>query len=280
MALGTNQITTTTAANFIPEIWSREVRLATESNLVFAKRVFRLDFEVADYGDTIHVPDVSNIIASTKGANTEVVFNTVAETMTNVLINQHVYAAFMLEDIVKTQSKYDLRKYYTQKCGYAVRRNIDTNLATLVASLSQTVGSADADIGDADIISAVALVDDADAPDEDRSIILKPSQHGALLRIDKFIRMDYVPNRGQAVQKGKIGEIYGAEVFKTTNVYTSGITRYNCYMHKEAFVLAMQKEPRTQAQYFVNWLGWAVVVDTLYGSLEYRDDHGVALLSR
>ena len=64
MALGTDQMTTTTGDKFIPEVWSAEVLRAAESALVMAPLVKRFDTLVANRGDTIHVPNLSNLSVS------------------------------------------------------------------------------------------------------------------------------------------------------------------------------------------------------------------------
>ena len=43
MALGTNQQTGTTAANFIPELWSDEVIAGYKKNLVLGNQVTRIN---------------------------------------------------------------------------------------------------------------------------------------------------------------------------------------------------------------------------------------------
>ena len=43
MGLGTNQRTTTTEAKFLPEVWSPEVQMAYEDNLVTARLVKSFD---------------------------------------------------------------------------------------------------------------------------------------------------------------------------------------------------------------------------------------------
>jgi hypothetical protein len=110
MALGTNQITTTTAAKFIPDVWSMEVLRATEDALVMAPLVKRYDSLVKERGDTIHIPSLSNLTANDKSANTQVTLQAVTETETTIDINKHKEASFLVEDIVKVQSNYDLSK--------------------------------------------------------------------------------------------------------------------------------------------------------------------------
>ncbi len=55
MALGTNNITTTTAATFIPEIWSDEIIATYRKNLVLANLVKKMSFK-GKKGDTLHIP--------------------------------------------------------------------------------------------------------------------------------------------------------------------------------------------------------------------------------
>ena len=45
MALGTNHVTTTTAATFIPEVWSDEIVAAYKKSLVAANLVKKMSFK-------------------------------------------------------------------------------------------------------------------------------------------------------------------------------------------------------------------------------------------
>ena len=65
MALGSNQVTTTIAGNFIPELWSDEVIGAYKSNLVVANVVTKLNHK-GKKGDTIHIPVPSRGSATRK----------------------------------------------------------------------------------------------------------------------------------------------------------------------------------------------------------------------
>jgi len=52
---GTNAVTTTSAANFIPEIWSDEIVAAYKKNLVMANMVKKMNCK-GKKGDTVHIP--------------------------------------------------------------------------------------------------------------------------------------------------------------------------------------------------------------------------------
>ena len=69
MALGTNHVTNTTAATFIPELWSDEIVAAYKSNLVLANLVNRMPMS-GKKGDTLHIPKPTRGSASAKAAET------------------------------------------------------------------------------------------------------------------------------------------------------------------------------------------------------------------
>ena len=65
MALGTNHVTTTTSATFIPEVWSDEIIAAYKKNLVAANLVKKMNFK-GKKGDTVHIPAPTRGSASAK----------------------------------------------------------------------------------------------------------------------------------------------------------------------------------------------------------------------
>ena len=297
MAAG--NITVTTAANFIPEIWSPECKIETEANLTAMDLINReYEGEIKEYGDTVHITDISNLTANDKAASTDVSFETITEGVTDLVINKHKYAAFKLEDIVKTQSRVDLRSKYTRKVGYALAKAMDTDVLGLYSGLSQSSGSAGVDLTDAVILAAIQYLDEADAPAGERSMIINPGQTSALLGIDKFVRADavgYLAKMSPIVTghlesgsfqpqdvKGFFGQVYGIGVYLSTNVPTTGtspVSTHNLLFHKDAFIAAVQKGVIVQADYNIRSLATEVVADVLYGVLELRDTFAVRLLS-
>ncbi len=296
MAAG--NITVTTAANFIPEVWSKDARIATEANLAMAKlvnRQFEADMEM---GDTLHIPDISNLTAVAKAADTDVTFETITEGKVDVSIDKHYYSAFKLEDIVKVQSNQDLQSRYTEKIGYALAKKIDSDLLGLYSGLSQSVGTPATDITDSTLLDAIELLNEADAPQGERFLVIRPSQMSALLKIDKFVRADavgYLASMSPIVTArlqggdfnptevvGYFGQIYGVSVYVSTNVATSGsspLSTHNLLFHRDAFILIMQEAIRTQSDYNIRSLANEVVADTIYGVAEFRDTFAVDIVT-
>lgn len=285
-----NTMTTTTGAVFIPEIWSNEVLMFRERALVMAPLVWRFDALVKGKGDIIRVPNVSELTANDKSSQTEVTLNYPTESSDTINIDTHKECSFEVEDILATQSQYDLRSAYTKSAGYAIAKAVDSDLLALYSSLTSTdVGTYGVDVTDATIVKAIETLDEADAPMEDRAMVIAPSQKAALLKLDKFVKADFLGQYQQptVVRKGPNnrylwGDIYGIPTYYTNQVGTTSATptqTHNILFHKEAFALAMQLGPRTQGNYWAKDLAWLVTCDEIYGVAVIRGDHGVEIRS-
>ena len=108
-------VTTTTAAVFLPSLWSTETLRATERALVAAGLVKRYDAFVRSRGQDIRIPNISNLSATSKTAGSDVTTQTVTETSVTLNINTWYEASFKIEDMVTVQSNYDLRSEYSEK---------------------------------------------------------------------------------------------------------------------------------------------------------------------
>ena len=158
-------MTTTTAAVFIPEVWSMETLRAQEAALVVAPLVKRYDSLVKGRGDTVHIPEVSNLVANDKVDNTDVTLQSPTESEKTIDIDEWKEASFLIEDIVKVQANYDLMAEYTSKAGYAIAQSIDTFLLNLYTTFTNpAVGTYGSDIDDDAIIDAIQSLDEANAP--------------------------------------------------------------------------------------------------------------------
>jgi len=305
MALGSNQVTTTIANNFIPELWSDEVIGAYKSNLVVANLVTKLSHK-GKKGDSIHIPVPARGSASAKAANTQVTLSAATNTKVTVSIDKHYEYSKLIEDIAEVQSLASMRKFYTDDAGYALSTQVDSDLFALGEGLQGgTVGgtgaaswetavigsdgstaytgnsSNAADITDAGIRRMILTLDDADVPMDGRSLVLPPIAANDLLGINRFTEQQFIGS-GDAIKTGKIGQIYGVDVFISSNCPSasgnSGADRVGMLLHKDALVLAEQVGVRSQTQYKQEYLGDLFTADTIYGTAELRNDAGVAFV--
>ena len=303
--IGTNHQTTTTGANFIPELWSDETIAAYKSNLVVANLVTRLNHK-GKKGDTIHVPTPTRGSATAKAANTEVKIQGDTHGVTNLSIDKHYEYSVLIEDITEVQALSSLRKFYTDDAGYALAKQVDTDLLTLTEGLQGgTVGGSTtaawekayigsgttfytgnssnaADITDAGIRAMLLILDNADVPMDNRSLIIPPVAANDLLGINRFTEQQFIGS-GDAIKTGKIGQIYGVDVYissncPTTTTASTATDRVGVLMHKDAIAIAEQVGVRSQTQYKQEWLGDLFTSDTIYGVGEMRNNAGLAFV--
>jgi N4-gp56 family major capsid protein len=291
----------TSAATFIPEIWSDEVIAAYKSNLVMANLVKKMSMS-GKKGDTIHVPKPTRGSATAKAEGVAVTIQNSVESEVLININKHFEFSRLIEDITEVQALASLRQFYTGDAGYGLAKQVDNDLFELAKSFGDGDGSSyvnsgsfqintstgvleaydadgTADIGafsDAAFRALIQKQDDADVPMDGRSFIVPPSLRNAIMGIDRYTSTDFV--NGKGVETGKIGNLYGVDVYVSTNVPTleAGV-RGAQLIHKDTNVLAEQQAVRSQTQYKQEFLGTLYTADTLYGVQVMRPEAGFTL---
>ncbi len=244
-----------------------------------ANLVQRHDVDVAQYGDVIHIPLVSNLTGGDISTSTgQLDAEAPTETEKTITINKWKGVRMKVLDIVLAQSKYDFRRLYSEKMGYRLGQLLEQDLTALATGFSQTVGTFATDLTDANFRRAVQYLDDARAPFEDRHLVVKPAVKNTLLGIDKFVRYDATGD-GKLIMTGKVpGELYGVMCHVSPEVYNFSTNVSNMMFHKSAIGLAMQKNIKVENFARVGWLD-DFGASELYGYAELRDDHGVELRS-
>ena len=298
MALGTNHVTNTTGATFIPELWSDEIIAAYKQNLVMANLVSKMSFK-GKKGDTLHIPKPTRGAASLKAASNQVTLQAATESEVQVLVNKHYEYSRLIEDITEVQALASLRKFYTGDAGYALAKQVDTDLLQLgrgvqggngtiaydkavIASDGSTLytGANEAAITDAGIRRIIQTLDDADVPMDGRVLVLPPVARNVMMGLARFTEQAFVGEvaGGNTIRNGEIGNVYGVKVYVSTNCETAtGDARIGMMFHKDAFVLAEQMGVRSQTQYKQEYLGTLFTSDMLYGVKELRDEAAVAI---
>ena len=309
MALGTNHVTNTTAATFIPEIWSDEIIAAYEKSLVLANLVNRMPM-TGKKGDTLHIPKPTRGDASAKSASTQVTLIAATESEVQVTIDQHYEYSRLIEDITDVQALASLRQFYTSDAGYALAKRVDTDLFALTKSFGDSDGAdfvhsnsffmdastnltayavdtvAAADVfTDVGFREAIKELDDNDVPMDQRFLVVPPSVIETIRGIDRYSSSDFVS--GQPVVNGQVGSLYGVDIYVSTNcpvVETAannsagGELKAGVLGHRDAMVFAEQLGVRSQTQYKQEYLGDLFTADTLYGVKVLRPESALCLV--
>jgi N4-gp56 family major capsid protein len=283
----------TTAANFIPEIWSDEIIAAYKKELVIANLVNKMPMS-GKKGDTIHIPKPTRGSATAKASGAAVTIQNETATQLSISINKHFEYSRMIEDITDIQAQASMRKFYTGDAGYALAKKVEDDIFLLGQSanggngsnwakaqeiaadgaLTDYTGAAQA-FNDAGFRNLIQLLDDADVPMDGRSLILPPSARNSIMGIERYTSSDFVS--GQTVVNGKIGNLYGVDIFISNNCPVDGANKLGMFMHKDAFVFAEQMAVRSQTQYKQEFLADLFTSDTIYGTGVLRDTSAVAV---
>lgn len=310
------------AAKFIPDVWSAEIKRFRDQRLVMDRTVKKLPM-VGRKGDVVHIPAVSRLSVYDKIAETPVTLQARTETEFTIQIDRYKEASFMLEDVVDIQAAYDVRAEYTREAGYALARDLDNAVLALraviknntgqnlyVTSNGTSGGTAQA-ISKAGILAAKQILDEADAPQDNRMLIVSPGQMADMLTVTEFVSMDYQSNT--PTESGKIGRIYNIDVMMTTQIGTNSLTGYvngtgatplptpglvgSPYLpsqdtygtgldvgfasailcHPDWAILAMQQDPRIEHSREVLFQADVLVATQIYGTRIYRPDHAIIL---
>jgi N4-gp56 family major capsid protein len=309
MALGTNHVTNTTGATFIPEIWSDEIIAAYEKSLVLANLVNRMPM-TGKKGDTLHIPKPTRGDASAKTAESQVTLIAATESEVQVTVDKHYEYSRLIEDITDVQALASMRQFYTSDAGYALAKQVDTDLFALGKSLGDSDGAdwvhsnsyymdATTDltayavdtVAAADIFSddafreAVKELDDADVPMDGRFLVVPPSVVQTIRGITRYNSSDFVS--GQPTVNGNIGSLYGIDIYVSTNCpvietaaqnTAGGDLKAGILGHKDFAVFAEQMGVRSQTQYKQEYLGDLFTADTLYGVKVLRPESALALV--
>jgi N4-gp56 family major capsid protein len=285
MALGSNHVTNTTAATFIPEIWSDEIIASYEKSLV-VKPLVRAMSMTGKKGDTIHIPKPDRGDASAKAAETQVTLIAGTTDELVVTIDQHFEYSRLIEDITDVQALNSLRRFYTEDAGYALATKVDSAIIAesagftaqksfVAGGLADEDGATTTAFNDVGFRTAIQILDDNNVPSDSRVFVIPPAVKRDMLGESQYISSDFVT--GRPVENGKIGSLYGVDIFVSTNLESAGGETKCLLMHKDAIVFAEQLGVRTQTQYKQEFLADLMTADTLYGTETYRPEAGVVI---
>ena len=298
-------ITTTSSAAFIPQIWANTALEILRNKVVLAKLVTR-DTDLAAFqqvGDTLNIPYPGAMVANDKAANGNVTLQVPTSTTTTLTLNKHKEASFILEDRANAVVNQDVISRYLDASVIAIAEQIETDLFATAITATNTVGTYGTDLSAATIRSARKLLNDNKAPQDGRALIVSDKDEIALLG-DTNLQNYFAWSQTQGLREGSIGRLYGFDVYQSQLVPATGsapLNTKNIAMAPGAILLAMRSLPPVEAgtgalsavatdpvsglavrvtrAYNANVLGSQVTVDVLYGTAMLRQEKAVLVKS-
>ena len=281
--MATNNFTTTTNAVDLPRIWAPELNTAIQFDIVLAALFDTRYEDTMKVGNILQLPSRRNLTAATKSAATDAALESNAtEVAQNFTISLQQVAAFAIDDIVEIQSKYDLRSTYTESAAYALARAMDVSCASSTtgvgigaapqgsgATVTTAVGTLGVELTDDDLINAWKQLANAACPISDRYFPVAPATYAGFLKIDKFVNQLYNgDDTGMAVHQAKVGNLYNAEVYVSQLTVGTAPSSTTSMFHKSHWLLIRQRTPTVHMEYRAVSVGWAVVIDQIYLTVE------------
>lgn len=293
-----NSIDVTDADKFIPEVWSDEIIAAYKANLVLANLVTTLNHK-GKKGDTVHIPKPTRGAASAKTANNVVTLITSTDSEVTISINKHYEYSYVIEDIVELQALASKRRFLMEDAGYALAKQVDSDVRDLAATWNSGTAYSGAVIGsdgttaysstsagngaaltDAGIRAVIQYFDDGDVPGRDRVLVIPPVEKKRLLGVTRFTEQAFTgeSGSGNSIRNGLVGNVYGVEVYVSSNIAdivaadASTHHRVCLAFQKSALVLCEQQGVRVQTQNKLEALGTLMVADRVYGVKTLREE--------
>jgi hypothetical protein len=223
-------VTTTSAAYFIPEIWANRALEIMRAKIVMASRILR-DSDVASFqqGDTLNIPIPGTFVAKDKAANSAVTLQVPTDGNVDVKLDKHKEVSFLVEDVVRAQQNIDVMDTYMQSGVVAIVEAMEKDLMGLNLGASGITGSIGTALTGASLRAARNVLNKAKCPTEDRYAVVSPDDETSMLG-DTNLATYFANAKTEAVSEGAIGRIAGFETIMSqlvplgANVQLGGAT--------------------------------------------------------
>lgn len=299
MAFPTTTHTATTLASFIPETWGDRINDFFRSKLVMASFFTDRSSELAEGGDILYTPNMTEMSATAKSDATAVTLSAPTDTKVTLTVNQWYEVSFAIEDREAAQMKhsYYVQEKYAQGAGFAAAKCLEVAIAGLFDNFDTTVGTSVALLLDSDIRNAISALEAANVDTtSDVAFFVAPAVFWKQIQaLDKFSLAVNSPVNDPTAKR-PAAYLYGIPVYVTSNIqYISGTTgRANALAHKDAIhwatsplggggsgstVHAGKYGVRVQTNYSPDYLSTITTADILYGVIENIDTCGVYMKS-
>lgn len=285
---GLNGEGTRAGESFATEIWGPVVETKMKEKLVLSPLFNDLSSFVATQGERIHLPKIGQVTAGTKG-EAAITFEASSSDQSEEILNidQHKFAAVVVDDIVQVQGNYDLTQLFSAELGYALAKGVDEYLdGKIIDSFKSATGKINAiDLNasplsvkaDFDLILGNCLAEDPDPTQW--TIVVPPAVFSNLANIaDLSLGTAGSPLGADFGQNGVVSRVYGFNLVVSQNVTTSStefdndgggdaVAPAGYVLHSSAAHIAYSINSRVQSDYSIDHLGTKIVADTAYGCL-------------
>lgn len=240
--------------NFIPAIWSRALLENLHNSLVFGQpAVVNRDYqgEIAGQGSSVKIHSIGAITVSDYTKNSDL---SAPETLSDAEVVLSIDKArafnFQIDDVDAAQQTPKIMEGAMREAAYALSNDLDAYLASLhaQAGITSGFGSTATPIVPTSttayeyLADAFTALDEANAPSQNRWVVVPPWFHGLLRKDARFVSYGTDMNRA-VLENAIVGQAAGFNVFVSNNVANTSGAKYKIlFGHAAAWTMAMQIE--------------------------------------
>lgn len=214
--------------SFVPEVWSAALLENLKKSLVFGGLCNRdYEGEIANAGDTVRITSISRPTIQNYTPNvTAITPDELFTAQRTLVVDQVKYGAFKVDDVDARQAAGDLIGPATRETSYALADVADQFIASLYTGIQSanavnsgsavTVGTDYDKVWDEILVPLSVKLDEANVPRQGRWAVIPPWLQGALIRDDRFVRMD-ASGTTEALRNGQVGRAAGFDIILSNN---------------------------------------------------------------
>lgn len=220
-------------SSFVPEIWSASLLENLKKTLVYGGCANR-DYEgdISQAGDTVHITSISRPTIRSYTPNSQtIVVDEIFDASRALVIDQMNYAAFKIDDVDARQAKGNVIPAATLETSYGLAESADRYVASLYTGIQAanqvapgsaitvtggTGATAWTQVWDSILVPLSVKLDEANVPRQGRWVVIPPWLQGALIRDDRFVRMD-ASGTTEGLRNGLVGRAAGFDILLSNN---------------------------------------------------------------
>lgn len=216
--------------NFIPDIWSAKLLVALRKQLVAGSACVNRDYEgeIKRQGDSVKITSINDVTIGSYTVHTDITVEDIDDATRSLLIDQAKYFAVELDDVEAAQQVKGGRSALDQAVDNAAFQLASTADAFLLDLINDAAEATANDLGTVAIhttaknlydafVDLGVLLDEANVPEVGRFLVVSPSLHGRLRKLDEWVGVGDMSSE-VARTRGLIGEVAGLPVYKSNNL--------------------------------------------------------------
>jgi hypothetical protein len=230
-------------------------------------------------GKVVQVPKYSNITAAAVAEGTDLSSTAVSTSKVDISIGE-VGAQVVLTDMATYGADSPANAMGTI-LGSAIATKMDVDLIALFTGLSDSLGTAGAEITVADLFKASAKLR-ANKVRGAINAVIHPYQAYALKAnlTNTFANPNGADLQNEAMRTGYVGTIAGINIYESANISIDGSgDAIGAVFAPEAFAIAIKRDFNLAPQRDESLRAWELNATAVYGVAELDDTYGVKVLA-